>query len=87
MNSFAAAAIKKDFRIANGLEIKIKKKVPAGYGMGSSAASAAACAICMNSLFDIMEESDLLDYAGIGEKASAGTVHYDNVQHHFMEDL
>jgi len=74
-----AAAIKKDFGIENGLEIKIKKKVPAGYGMGSSAASASACAICMESLFDIMEEGDLLDYAGIGEKASAGTVHYDNV--------
>ena len=75
-----AAAIKKDFRIENGLEIKIKKNVPAGYGMGSSAASAAACAMCIaNSLFDIIEEPDLLDYAGIGEKASAGTVHYDNV--------
>jgi homoserine kinase len=74
-----AAAIKKDFGIENGLEIKIKKNVPAGYGMGSSAASAAACAMCINSLFDIIEEPDLLDYAGIGEKASAGTVHYDNV--------
>ena len=29
----------------NGIEIKIKKGVPAGYGLGSSAASAAAC--CM----------------------------------------
>ena len=48
--------------------------------MGSSAASAAACAMCINELFmTLIEEPNLLDYAGIGEKASAGTVHYDNV--------
>ena len=63
-----------------GLEIKIKKGVPAGYGMGSSAASAAACAIGMNTLFGIdFDHYSLAYYAGIGEKASAGTVHYDNV--------
>jgi homoserine kinase len=68
----------------NGIEIKIKKGVPAGYGMGSSAASAAACALGMESLFKTeykwgMREYDLVYYAGLGEKASAGTVHYDNV--------
>ena len=63
-----------------GVEIKIKKGVPAGYGMGSSAASAAACAIAMSELFDIDYEDESLTYfAGIGERASAGTVHYDNV--------
>ena len=63
-----------------GIEIKIKKNVPAGYGMGSSAASAAACAIAMNQLFGVVyEDSDLTYFAGIGERASAGTVHYDNV--------
>ena len=75
-----AAAIKKDLGIENGLEIKIKKNVPAGYGMGSSAASAAACAIAMNELFDALYDDENLTYfAGIGERASAGTVHYDNV--------
>ena len=64
----------------NGIEIKIKKGVPAGYGMGSSAASAAACAIGMNELFGVgFDDYSLAYYAGIGEKASAGTVHYDNV--------
>ena len=63
-----------------GVEIKIKKGVPAGYGMGSSAASAAACAIAMNELFDVIYEDESLTYfAGMGERASAGTVHYDNV--------
>ena len=74
-----AINMKKDFKISNGLEIKIKKNVPAGYGMGSSAASAAACAIAINELFKIVDDRALLYYAGSGEKASAGTVHYDNV--------
>ena len=48
--------------------------------MGSSAASAAACAIAMNELFDVIYEDESLTYfAGMGERASAGTVHYDNV--------
>ena len=50
-----------------------------GYGMGSSAASAAACAIAINELFKIVDDNELLYYAGSGEKASAGAVHYDNV--------
>jgi len=75
-----AINMKKDLKISDGLEIKIKKNVPAGYGMGSSAASAAACAIAMNELFDALyDDFNLTYFAGIGERASAGTVHYDNV--------
>ena len=37
--------MKKKFKIKKGVEIKIKKGVPAGFGMGSSAASAAATAV------------------------------------------
>ena len=49
--------------------------------MGSSAASAAACTIAINELFSNYDDmsAELLYYAGSGEKASAGTVHYDNV--------
>ena len=75
----AKEIIKKE-KLRGGIEIKIKKGVPAGYGMGSSAASAAACAIAMNELFDVIYEDESLTYfAGMGERASAGTVHYDNV--------
>jgi len=75
-----AINMKKDLKISDGLEIKIKKNVPAGYGMGSSAASAAACAIAIKELYDTeMISRELLTFAGSGEKASAGTVHYDNV--------
>ena len=74
------AAIKRKFKIKDGIEIKIKKYVPAGFGMGSSAASASACAIGMNELYNLkLSDSEIVELAGIGEKASAGTIHYDNV--------
>ena len=76
-----AMNMKKILKISDGLEIKIKKNVPAGYGMGSSASSAAACAIAIRELFDKhgIWHHRVLSFAGSGEKASAGTVHYDNV--------
>ena len=75
-----AVAIKKRFRIKDGIEINIKKNVPAGFGMGSSAASAAACAVGMNKIFNLkLSDAELVQFAGVGEKASAGTIHYDNV--------
>lgn len=70
----------KEFKIKSGLLIKIKKGVPAGFGMGSSAASAAAAAVAFDTLFDLgLDHNTLVKFAGIGEKASAGSIHYDNV--------
>jgi len=65
----------------DGLEISIKKGVPAGYGLGSSAASAAACVHAISRMYPdaSWQTADLVAFAGEGEKASAGTVHYDNV--------
>jgi len=73
-------SMKRKFKIKSGIEIKIKKGVPAGFGMGSSAASAAAAALAFNRLFNLkLDNKTLIKCAGIGEKASAGTIHYDNV--------
>ena len=70
----------KKFKIKGGIEIKIKKGIPAGYGMGSSAASAAATTVAFDKLFGLkLDGNSLVEFAGSGEKASAGTVHYDNV--------
>ena len=70
----------KKFKKSSGLRIKIKKGVPAGFGMGSSAASAAAAAVAFNALFGLdLDENTLVKFAGIGERASAGSIHYDNV--------
>ena len=73
-------SMKQKFKIKSGIEIRIKKGVPAGFGMGSSAASAAAAALACNKLFNLkLDDKTLVKCAGIGEKASAGTIHYDNV--------
>ena len=73
-------AMRQKFKIKSGIEIRIKKGVPAGFGMGSSAASAAAAALAFNKLFNLkLDSNTLIKCAGIGEKASAGTIHYDNV--------
>ena len=75
-----AKEMKKKCKISGGIEITIEKNVPAGFGMGSSAASAAACAIGINKLYNLkLSVNELVSYAGIGEKASAGSIHYDNV--------
>ena len=69
-----------DFHIYYDLDINILKKVPTGFGMGSSAASAAAAAVAFDNLFDLkIDKTKLVEYAAEGEVASAGTKHYDNV--------
>ena len=68
------------FEIKDGIEVKIKKGVPAGFGVGSSAASASAAVVAMNRLFELnLDNNSLVKFAGTGEKASAGSIHYDNV--------
>jgi homoserine kinase len=69
-----------DFEISDSTEIEITKGVPPGYGIGSSAASAAAAAIAFNALYDLeIDKNKLVEYAAEGELASAGIKHYDNV--------
>lgn len=72
--------MREEYGIENGLKISIEKGVPAGYGLGSSAASAAAAAIAFNAMFNLgLDKNALVKYAAMGEVASAGTAHYDNV--------
>ncbi|NDF47210.1 MAG: homoserine kinase [Nitrosopumilaceae archaeon] len=72
--------MKKKFKIKSGVQIRIKKGIPAGFGMGSSAASAAATAIAFDKLFGLkLDGNTLVECAGVGERASAGSIHYDNV--------
>jgi homoserine kinase len=69
-----------DFEISDSTEIEVTKGVPSGYGVGSSAASAAAAAMAFNALYDLkIDKNRLVEYAAEGEVASAGIKHYDNV--------
>ncbi|MEM3061539.1 MAG: homoserine kinase, partial [Candidatus Bathyarchaeia archaeon] len=64
----------------NGLKIFIKKGIPVGKGLGSSAACAVACALALNKLFGLdLSKNELIALAAEGEKASAGVPHADNV--------
>lgn len=70
----------RDFQINDSVKVQVTKGVPAGYGIGSSAASAAAAAMAFNALYSLkIEKNRLVEYAAEGEIASAGTKHYDNV--------
>ncbi len=75
-----AKKMMQDFGISYNTEIEVTKGVPSGYGVGSSAASAAAAAMAFNTLYDLkIDKNRLVEYAAEGEVASAGTKHYDNV--------
>jgi homoserine kinase len=75
-----AKKMMQDFEISDNTEIEVTKGVPSGYGVGSSAASAAAAAMAFNTLYDLkIDKNRLVEYAAEGEIASAGTKHYDNV--------
>lgn len=63
-----------------GVDIHIKKNMPSGSGLGSSAASAVAASVAINALFDnpIVAE-DLVHFAMKGEAIASGAEHADNV--------
>ena len=63
-----------------GLELKIKKGIKPGGGMGSSGAGAAAGAVAVNELFGGgLSKRELIEAAAVAEAAVAGSAHYDNV--------
>ena len=66
--------------VKKDLELELEKRVPIGKGMGSSGASAAAAAVAMNELLGLgLDDDELIFYAGMGEGATSGSPHYDNV--------
>lgn len=63
-----------------GLRIRVNKGIPVGKGLGSSGASAAACAFGLNRIMRLGLSSDqMIQLAAKGETASAGSPHADNV--------
>lgn len=72
--------IGKAYELKQRISVEIVKGVPVGRGMGSSGASSAAAALAMNEAFDLqMSGDEMIYYAGMGEQATSGTAHYDNV--------
>lgn len=76
----AAKILLREKGIEKGIKIKIKKGIPFGLGLGSSGASAAATVAGINELFDLnLDKNELVKYAMLGEQASSGSPHPDNV--------
>jgi homoserine kinase len=76
----AALALLKAVEIDFGFEIEIYKKIKAGSGIGSSAASAVGAVFGMNELLGKpFSRNQLVFFAMQGEKMASGTAHADNV--------
>ncbi|WP_337860330.1 homoserine kinase [Ferroplasma sp.] len=69
-----------DKGIKCGLELKIKKGVPVGLGLGSSGASSSAAVKAVNELLNLgMDKNEMVYYSMYGEIAACGSAHPDNV--------
>ncbi len=67
-------------KISKGVHIKIVKYMTSGGGLGTTGASAAGCIYALNKLFDLsLSDNELVDIARMGEVASGGSPHADNV--------
>jgi homoserine kinase len=76
----AVLELMKRRRIINGVKITINKKMPSGGGFGTTGASAAAAIFGLNKLLDFnLSSNELIDIARMGEVASGGSPHADNV--------
>lgn len=63
-----------------GIAIELKKNLPLGSGMGSSAASSVAALVAVNHLFgEPIKRQDLLPFAMEAERVACGSGHADNV--------
>ena len=66
--------------IRQGVEIEIRKGLPAGTGIGSSAASAVAAAVACDALLGAgLSKNELLGFALHGERIASGGTHVDNL--------
>ena len=62
------------------IDIEIRKKMPFGTGMGSSAASAVAAVVALNHYLEAkLTKRELLPFAMAGESIASGAWHGDNV--------
>ncbi|WP_378174761.1 homoserine kinase [Aquimarina sp. SS2-1] len=76
----AVEALLKEYQGRIGIDIEIYKKIKAGSGIGSSAASSAGAVWAVNHLLDHPFSSHkLVEFAMEGEKLASGNAHADNV--------
>lgn len=80
VSGVAALALLSEIETDFGFEIEIHKKIKAGSGIGSSAASSAGAVFGINRLLgNPFSKTDLVRFAMQGEKLASGSAHADNV--------
>lgn len=78
--SVSALAMLREWETDFGFEIEICKKIKAGSGIGSSAASSAGAVFAINELLGRpYSAKELVKFAMQGEKLASGSAHADNV--------
>jgi len=76
----AVSELMKRKNLEIGVHIHIEKQMTSGGGMGTTGASAAAAVFGLNKLLDLkMSDNEMIDIARMGEVASGGSPHADNV--------
>ena len=76
----AVEALLKNYENKIGVTIEIYKKIKAGSGIGSSAASSAGAVWAVNHILDNpFSPHQLIEFAMEGEKLASGNAHADNV--------
>jgi homoserine kinase len=76
----AVLAFLKAMKSSQGVDIVLKKNLPLGSGMGSSAASSVAALVGINHLFgEPFSKKELLPFAMEAERIACGSAHADNV--------
>ena len=76
----AAQALLKAYNQPVGFELKIDKRIKAGSGIGSSAASAAGAVFAVNELLGApYSRAELVQFAMAGEALASGAAHADNL--------
>lgn len=70
----------KEKNFSFGFNVKLKKNIPIGSGLGGSSASAVATIVAANSLLKKkLSFEEMLDFALTGEEVASGARHADNV--------
>jgi homoserine kinase len=70
----------KQSNLDRGVEIVLKKNLPLGSGMGSSASSAVAALVAINELTgNLKSKEELLPFAMEAERVACGSAHADNI--------
>ena len=76
----AVKAMLENLQSNEGFDIEIYKKIKAGSGIGSSAASSAGAVFAVNKLLGSpLKNAELLPFAMEGERLASGNAHADNV--------